>query len=200
MQRAIRLALVLATGFGGCTPPAGPPPPRANEHGRPAGASPGAAQRLVDDLLGLMRQRLLVQHEVARFKWHARRPVTDARREQQLLDQAEARARNLGVDPGFAREFFRAQIRAGKLIQQADLDAWRRGGPPPGTGGPDLKALRLRIDALNGKLLQALRAAGPGLTQDESRRAIRARAAVILRGPGITAVVRQAACAPLMGS
>jgi chorismate mutase len=47
-----------------------------------------------------MRQRLLVQHEVARSKWHARLPITDPKREQELLVRVEAQARDLGLEPG----------------------------------------------------------------------------------------------------
>jgi chorismate mutase len=146
-----------------------------------------------------MRQRLLLQHEVARYKWHARLPITDAKREQELLDQVEVEARGLGLEPGFTRVFFRAQMRAGKLVQQADFDAWQRGNAAPPAAGADLKALRLQIDGLNRKLLQALKEAGPGLKEASGRRAARARAEAVLQGQGITAEVQQAASAPLLG-
>jgi chorismate mutase len=152
----------------------------------------------VDRLLDLMRQRLLVQHEVARSKWHARLPITDPKREQELLDRAEPQARDLGLEPGFVREFFRAQMRAGKLVQQADFDAWQRGDSTPPADGPDLKALRLRIDGLNRKLLQALKEAGPSLREATGRRAVQTRADAVLQGPGITPEVRQAAFAPFL--
>ena len=50
----------------------------------------------IERLLGLMRQRLLIMHEVARWKWHHRQPITDTVREAELLertDQRVARAR-----------------------------------------------------------------------------------------------------------
>jgi chorismate mutase len=146
-----------------------------------------------------MRQRLLLQHEVARSKWHAGLPITDAKRERELLERVEARARELGVEPAFAREFFRAQMDAGKQVQQADFDAWSRTGAGPPAAGPDLKALRRQLDELSRKLLEALKEAGPWPGREEVRRAVRARAETILQGQGITAQVRQAACAPLLG-
>jgi len=155
--------------------------------------------RPVAALLGLMRRRLLIQHEVARYKWYARLPITDAKREQEVLDRAEAQARGLGLEPGFARAFFRAQMQAGKLVQQADFDAWQRGDATPPANGPDLKALRPQIDGLNRKFLQALKEAGPGLKEKSGRKAVRARAEAVLQGRGITAEVRQAACARLLG-
>lgn len=156
------------------------------------------ARRTVDDLLGLMRQRLLVQHEVARYKWHAHLPINDAQREQQLLERAEGQARNLGLEPGFIRAFFQAQMQAGKLVQQDDFDGWRRGDTMPPATGPDLMALRLEIDSLNRKLLTALQEADPRPSK-EGRKAVETRAEVILQGQGITAEVRLAACSPLLG-
>jgi chorismate mutase len=155
-------------------------------------------QESVDRLLDLMRLRLLVQHEVARSKWHAWLPISDPKREQELLDRAEAQARDLGLEPGFVREFFRAQMRAGKLVQQADFDAWQRGDTTPPADGPDLKDLRLRIDGLNRKLLQALKEAGPSLREETGRRAVQTRADAVLQGPGITPEVCQAAFAPFL--
>jgi chorismate mutase len=177
----------------GCARPAG------TRHGASPGGGAPAARSALDGLLGLMRERLLVQHEVARAKWHARLAITDPRREQQLLDRAEAQARGLGLEPGFAREFFRAQIAAGKRVQRADFDAWRRGEATPPAAGPDLRALRRRIDGLNRRLLEALKDAGPLLRQEAGRKELRARADAVLRGEGITAEVRRAACAPLLG-
>ena len=197
MRWTFWLALPLA--LSGCSHQASSPPHRAAEREHVSEAAAADAQRPVAALLGLMRQRLLIQHEVARYKWQARLPITDAKREQELLDRAEARARDLGLEPGFAREFFHAQMRAGKLVQQADFDAWQRGDATPPATGPDLKALRLQIDGLNHQLLQALKNAGPGLKEESGLKAVRARAEAALQWRGIIAEVRQAACAPLLG-
>jgi hypothetical protein len=89
-------------------------------------------------------------------------------------------------------------MQAGKLVQQADFDAWQQGGTTPPAAGPDLESLRLRMDGLNRKLLEALKHAGPDLQHEAGRRAIQEGAAVVLCGDGITTAVRQAACAPLL--
>jgi chorismate mutase len=193
------LWLVLALALGGCARPANPPADRGAEREQPSAASAAGGQRTLDALVSLMGERLLVQHEVARSKWHANLPITDPKREQELLDRAETQGRALGLEPAFVREFFRAQMAAGKLVQQADFAAWQRGETPPPAAGPDLKALRLRIDGLNRKLMQALKEASLGPKQERDRRAVQARADALLQGPGITAEVRKAACAPLLG-
>jgi chorismate mutase len=197
MRWTFWLALPLA--LSGCSHQASSPPHRAAEREQSSGAAAADAQRPVAALLGLMRQRLLLQHQVARYKWHARLPITDAKREQELLDRAEAQARGLGLEPSFARDFFRAQVQAGKLVQQTDFDTWQRGDAMPPAAGPDLTALRLQIDGLNRSLLVALKEAATGLSEEGGRRAVRDRAEVVLQGRGITAEVRRAAGAPLLG-
>ncbi|HTU23362.1 MAG TPA: gamma subclass chorismate mutase AroQ [Gemmataceae bacterium] len=199
MQRTSWLALALAMILGGCAPPANPPLPRTTQQERPAEERDANARRSLDDLLELMRQRLLVQHAVARFKWHAQLSIFDAKREQQLLEKVEEQARDRELDPGFVRTFFQAQMQAGKLVQQGDFVAWRRGDTMPPVTGPDLMTLRLQIDSLNRRLLQALKEAGSS-RRNEGRTLIETRAEVILQGQGITAEVRRAACAPLLGS
>jgi chorismate mutase len=199
MRQTFRLAIALALGLGGCGRPASPPPDRTAEPDRSRDGGDADLQPSVDRLLDLMRRRLLVQHDVARAKWHARLPITDPKRERELLDRAEAQARELGLEPGFVREFFRAQMQAGKLVQQADFDAWQRGDSTSPAASPDLKTLRLQIDRLNRNLMEALKEAGPGLRAEAGRRAVPARAEVVVQGRGITAQVRQAACVPLLG-
>ncbi|MHC5730296.1 MAG: chorismate mutase, partial [Nostoc sp.] len=39
----------------------------------------------VDKLLKLIQQRLLIAHDVARWKWNHKRPIEDRKREQELL-------------------------------------------------------------------------------------------------------------------
>jgi chorismate mutase len=156
------------------------------------------ARLAVDNLLTLMRQRLLLQHQVARYKWRAQLPITDARREQELLATVVAQGRALGLEAGPVRQFFQAQLQAGKLVQQADFDRWQKTGKPPPTSGPDLKALRADLDSINEKLLEALGKTEPWLRQQQGQKLLTDRLPVVLQGEGITQPVRQAACAPLL--
>ena len=47
-------------------------------HGRAWLVAPRPDLATLDRLLGLMQQRLTLMHEVARWKWNAGQPVTDA--------------------------------------------------------------------------------------------------------------------------
>jgi chorismate mutase len=180
MSPRIRLAVAILLVAAGC-------------RSRPAAAPPAA----VDRLLGLMQQRLAVAHDVARWKWSQGKPISDPAREARLLDEVASQGRERGLDPEFMRSFFTAQMEAGKLVQQADFDRWRADGRDPEKGGPDLAALRARIDQLDAELLDALAAAGPLPFPADSRETLQQRAAALLDGPGIDETVRARALRPL---
>src|SRR5262245_39394913 len=61
---------------------------------RPRSSTSSAA---LDRLLNLMRERLVLMHEVARWKWTEKRPIADPARERDLLDRLAARARDRGL-------------------------------------------------------------------------------------------------------
>jgi chorismate mutase len=160
-----------------------------------------APDRAFDGLLGLIRTRLELMHDVARYKWAAKAPIEDPARERALLDDVAERGRALGLDPAAARSFFAAQIEAAKLVQRADFARWEadhRGsvGDPPDLVG----VLRPRIDALNRDLLAALADARPLALDRDAAARLRSRADQVLVGDGIDAAVRAAALAPLMTS
>jgi len=160
---------------------------------RPADAPPDA----LDRLLGLIQQRLLVAHDVARWKWSQGKPISDPAREAKLLEEVAALGRDRGLDPEFVRSFFTAQMEAGKLLQQADFDRWRADGRDRGEAGPDLAALRARIDQLDVELLDALAAVGPLPLPEDRREVLKQRAAAVLDGAGIDEEVRARALQPL---
>ena len=172
----------------------------------PTPAPPAAAEVVTDPafdrLLGLMRDRLAVMHDVARRKWADQSPIEDPGREATLLRDVADRGNALGLDPSTTRAFFAAQIEAAKLVQRADFRRWDADPPTPDSEAPDLVGvLRPRIDALNRDLLAALAQAVPRLRSDEDASArLRARADELLAGDGIDAAVRAAAIRPILGA
>jgi chorismate mutase len=156
----------------------------------------------IDRLLGLMRSRLVVMHDVARWKWASKAPIEDPGREAALLQDVADRGVALGLDPAATRAFFAAQIEAAKLVQRADFARWEADHQAPEGEAPDLaRVLRPRIDSLNRDLLAALAEARPlpGKGAEAARR-IRGRADEILAGDGIDGPVRDAAIRPLVPS
>jgi chorismate mutase len=153
----------------------------------------------VDQLLGLMQQRLNLMHDVARWKWNAKQAIADPERERQLLDGLAEKGKKHGLEPAFTRDFFRAQIEAAKLLQQTDFDDWQASGHGRFTDVPDLgKELRPRIDALGDELLGVLARVQAARAAPRWQQALEKRAAVMLTGPGITPAIRAAALAPLL--
>jgi chorismate mutase len=155
-------------------------------------AETAAPKTEFDAMLGLMRSRLDVMHDVARWKWAAKAPIEDPGREAALLRDVAERGKALGLDPATTRAFFAAQIEAAKLVQRADFRRWEDNPQAQPTEAPDLAGvLRPRIDALNRRLLEALTLAAPRLRGDDALVAIlRSRADKVLVGDGIDAEVR----------
>jgi chorismate mutase-like protein len=165
---------------------------------RPA-PSTGATSRdqaNVDQVLSLIKQRLTLMHDVARWKWHARKPIADPQREQELLEKVVERGRGTGVDADLARRFFSAQMEAARAIQQTDFDRWAAKKDQPDAAGADLDQLRQQIDVLNNYMIDALAGLAPRLGDPAVQQTLRQRARVILDDQ-LSAEVRETVLAPL---
>ncbi len=68
--------------------------------------------------------------DVARNKWNSGAPIEDLPREREIIDALGKQAASYGLDAGIAREFFRAQIEASKIIQRTRFAEWRAAGQP----------------------------------------------------------------------
>jgi chorismate mutase len=164
----------------------------------PSTGSRAPAETAIIRLLDLMRQRLLLMHDVARWKWNTRRPIADPERERASLDDIAARRPSYQVSAELTRAFFIAQIEAAKRMQQDDFQRWQAEKRGQFADVPDLALhVRPKIDALNNDLLAALAVVEPFLPDEAVRRQIRRRAAEILTGEGMTDVVRDTAIQPL---
>lgn len=108
------------------------------------------------NLIALSSQRLALAEPVARWKWANHESITDQPREAALLARIDSQAKAAGIDPAFARDFFRDQIEASKDVQNALFDNWRKSRPPGGTP-PDLaRDTRPQLDRVTNSLLGAL--------------------------------------------
>jgi chorismate mutase len=161
-----------------------------------------ATNRVLDGLLGLMRERLEIMHDVARYKWAAGSPIEDPGREQALLADVAERGRGLGLDPATTRAFFTAQIEAAKIVQRDDLRRWQADPRTVPGDAPDLKGvLRPRIDAINRSLLAALARVQVAFRKQRPDPAtIRNRADQRLNADGVNADARAAAIGPLLAA
>ncbi|MBV9124802.1 MAG: chorismate mutase [Planctomycetes bacterium] len=156
----------------------------------------GEVHASVEHLLRLLRERLLLAHDIARAKWILGRTITDPAREQALLEERVGWARNAGLDSAFTQAFVTAQMKACKQIQQADFQHWQE-ARAVFTDALDLPTLRQWIDTLDRDLLATLAQALPGLATKAGQQHLRQQAPRILAGPGIDDEVRTTALAPL---
>lgn len=119
------------------------------------------------NLVALVSQRLSLAEPVAHWKWINHKPITDTPRENALLADVQKRAPAAGVDPVFARTFFRDQIDASTQMQQALFAAWQSSQAPAGPA-PDLATVtRPQLDRLTAQLIIALARVRPTRAADD---------------------------------
>lgn len=153
-------------------------------------AGPDAVTRLLD----IMNTRLAVAADVAKAKWNSGAPIEDPLREAQILDRVALDAPRHGLAPATAREFFRAQIEAGKMVQHELHRRWKTADQPPFENPPDLaRDIRPRLDQLAPALLAALKAAQPAIPDRGVRARLAANAARLLVAEGVTEPARHTA-------
>ncbi|HEY5761058.1 MAG TPA: gamma subclass chorismate mutase AroQ, partial [Steroidobacter sp.] len=133
----------------------------------------------------LMQQRLELMRSVAAWKYAKNAPVTDAAREQQVLDATVAQAQRLGIDAASARELFSLQIRMARDVQEHFIATWKKKQKPSDEPVRDLsKELRPELDRLGNELLRAIYLALPELMTDDFASRYQAQAAKIAM-PGL---------------
>jgi chorismate mutase len=196
LGRTVRPLIAICTAaLGGCWSPQPAAPPMPARASVPSTRSDAA----VDELLDLMRQRLNLMHDVARWKWNERKPIADPGRERQLLAALKRRGQAFGLSRRQSMTFMAAQIEAGKLIQEADFESWTADSQGKFSDVRDLNSdLRPLIDELSDRLLARLAKLAPTLGQPQVKVHIEQQAENVIRGDGIDDVVRAAAVGPLL--
>jgi chorismate mutase len=134
--------------------------------------------------------------DVARWKWNESQPVSDPKREQELLEKVVERGRSRGLDPELVRAFFAAQMEAARAIQQADFERWKAQNQQPFSDVISLSVLRKQIDTLNEELIEALARMSHQLKNPAVKWSLSRHAEEVLNAPGI-AEVRDKVIAPL---
>ena len=130
----------------------------ADETAHEGTADDGTDAEAAARLSGLLRSRLALMDDVARWKWAARKPVSDPAREEQLLMALVQQGQTAGLDAERVTGFFRRQFAASRLRQQQLFEQWQQtDGPHDDRPAPDLQqVLRPRITRLSTELLQLL--------------------------------------------
>src|SRR4051812_47634843 len=151
----------------------------------------------LDRLLDLIGQRLSYMDDVARNKWNSGAPIEDLPREQEIIENLGKQAAGYGLDAAIARDFFRAQIEASKIVQRARFAEWKAQNQPPFRDPPGLRdKIRPALDALTPELMRALADALPALKSSNAATLVKKRAEAMIRTND--AAARDETIAPLL--
>ena len=112
----------------------------------------------------LAAERLATADLVAAAKWGTDSPIDDPAREQVVLDNVAAQAKQIGADPDEVRRIFRDQIEANKDVQRAFYARWTAHPDQAPTTRPDLNVVRQTINRINTDLVQAVADTTPDRT------------------------------------
>ena len=163
-----------------------------------AAQPPAADVEKIDRVLLLIQQRLGYMDDVARNKWNSGAPIEDLPREREIIDGIGQQAAGYGLDAAIARDFFRAQIEASKIIQNTRFAEWRAAGQPKFATVRDLgREIRPALDVLTPAMMKALADALPALQAPGSATTLKARAATVVSVNPADGPARDAAVAPL---
>jgi chorismate mutase-like protein len=150
--------------------------------------------KTIDTLLELMKQRLELSVDVARYKFSHKLPIADAKREERLLTKLLDAAEEDGLDKNMVREFFTAQFAASRKLQQELHGRWNKDDKVSFTDVPDLKTtLRPKMDRITMELLQAFARAQPFLRETDVHQLVRQRSAQVIQGDAVSEMVRNQA-------
>jgi chorismate mutase len=153
----------------------------------------------IDRVLVLIGQRLGYMDDVARNKWNSGAPIEDLPREREIIDSLGKQAPEYGLDPAIARDFFRSQIEASKIIQRTRFAEWRAQKQPPFKNMPDLRdTIRPALDALTPKLMKSLAAAMPLLRGPDAAAIAASRADKFIQVRDPDRLARDEAISPLL--
>ncbi|MES2789037.1 MAG: gamma subclass chorismate mutase AroQ [Planctomycetota bacterium] len=163
------LALVLMSLISGCLQPVAPEPTAVTPASAaplstnlPAPSVPGnvpqsALETHLTEVCRLMVRRLDLMPGVAQAKWNRKLPITDEKREQELLARLAAAGVAQKLPEELTTGFFQAQITASKQVQEQAFQDWTAQQHPPFENPPSLEQdIRPQIDEINGLMLAAL--------------------------------------------
>lgn len=165
----ISLAIALPSGLMAQPPVPGHVLAQATGTPATAGSSTGADSawqtaevEKVDRIILLCLIRLRVAPDVARAKWNSQSPVTDAAREEVVVQEFTGKAAALQIEPALAQRFIRGQIEASKMVQSSLMVHWQKNAQGKFDPAPDLaRDVRPLLDALTPQMLAALQALAP---------------------------------------
>lgn len=153
--------------------------------------TPDASQaRLVE----LTADRLELARDVAWYKYREGLPVQDRKREKESLRALVAMGREQGLSSATVARYFRAQMKASRMLQAYLIAGWQAGSPSPTARPRSLEgSIRPQIDEYNRGILNELAVSG----RQARGRELAGRAATYFRARNLPEDVIEAAVKPL---
>ncbi|MCS5730799.1 gamma subclass chorismate mutase AroQ [Herbiconiux moechotypicola] len=183
-------AAIAAIALASCSAPA--PTLSATATAAPSSTPTGPAVDFAP-VLRLVIERLDLAPEVAASKYFSGQPVTDAAREQAVLDAASAAATEAGADPAYVVAVFADQIAASKEVQESLLAQWAAGESAAPAEAPDLATeVRPVLDRITTELVPALAATAPFAADPGCGAALADDTAEVLAASALTSEVAAA--------
>jgi serine protease Do len=164
-------------------------PPEDFARGRPEDA-----KAPIDALVDLMKQRLDIAADLARYRFANKTAKAEDKDASQLAMLVLA-AEELGLDQNLLRDFFMAQFTAARKLQEELHARWSKDETSLSTAGlPTFEiTLRRKIDRLSIDMLSAYARAEPFLREMSIQHMLRERSAQVLQSEAISDAVRDRA-------
>ncbi|GAB4179728.1 MAG: hypothetical protein Fur0032_20480 [Terrimicrobiaceae bacterium] len=145
-------------------------------------------------MVELTADRLELAREVAWYKYREGLPVLDRKREKESLRALVALGRERGLSSASVSGYFRAQMKASRMLQSYLIAGWQAGSPVPSSRPRSLAgSIRPEIDACNRGILDELAISG---SQARGRQ-LADRAATYFRARNLPEDVIKTAVRPL---
>ena len=121
-------------------------------------------------LSDLIEQRLALMEEVSKAKWNNGSSIEDPEREQKVLQDVQAEARQIDLPSQWVQHFFRLQIEAAKLVQYQLFSQWRSSDQTRFSKTMDLNSqIRPQLDQITAAILAALKSNWPAVKAEPIR-------------------------------
>ncbi len=157
------------------------------------------SQAQMDTLLTLIKERLFLMQDIAKWKWNNAMPIENASEEKALHAEVALIAQKLDISPEVAANLMQAQFNSSKLIQIDAFETFARQDLDNVEGAPEsIDPLNERASELTSMILMQAKKLLPKTSNGELKIAIKEKANEIITNSGISELATKEAISPLV--
>lgn len=157
------------------------------------------SQAQMDTLLTLIKERLFLMQDIAKWKWNNAMPIENASEEKALHAEVALIAQKLDISPEVAANLMQAQFNSSKLIQIDAFETFARQDLDNVEGAPkSIDPLNKRASELTSMILMQAKKLLPKTSNGELKIAIKEKANEIITNSGISELATKEAISPLI--